>query len=169
MAEPKQYRKRLRRYERSRDVRFLTFSCFRRLQLLGNDKIKDAFVEHLHETQRATNCKLYAWVVMPEHVHLLLTPDQAVADVPRILRLLKGAFAHRVLERWRELDAPILRRVQSADGTEHFWQSGGGYDRNIISEEAFYEKLQYIHNNPVRRGLVDRSEQWNWSSIHRHP
>jgi len=46
----------------------------------------------------------------------------------------------------------------------HFWQDGGGYDRNIVSDRELYEKVQYIHDNPVRRGLIGRPADWPWSS-----
>jgi putative transposase len=45
-----------------------------------------------------------------------------------------------------------------------FWQRGGGYDRNLRTTRDIHEKIQYIHNNPVRRGLVDRPGDWAWSS-----
>ena len=46
----------------------------------------------------------------------------------------------------------------------HFWQDGGGYDRNIISPQALWSTIQYIHANPVRRGLVGHPSEWEWSS-----
>ncbi len=92
---------------------------------------------------------------MPEHVHLLLDPDLAVAKVPRILSALKGRASTKALERIRQTEgrAPA-----------HFWQPGKGYDRNIHSDREFHEKLDYIEENPVRRGLVARPEEYLWSS-----
>jgi putative transposase len=77
---------------------------------------------------------------------------------------LKRPFAALVLGRWRRLDAAILARVRDRRGQAHFWLGGGGYDRNIISDRELHEKFQYIHNNPVERGLVARPEDWAWSS-----
>jgi len=45
-----------------------------------------------------------------------------------------------------------------------FWQRGGGYDRNLVSKQAVLNSIEYIHNNPVRKGLVKSPEDWNWSS-----
>lgn len=46
----------------------------------------------------------------------------------------------------------------------HFWQEGGGYDRNVKTRESAKKMLQYIHNNPVRRGLAALHKDWLWSS-----
>ncbi len=70
----------------------------------------------------------------------------------------------QILDRWRTLEAPILPRLLDSNGHSHFWQRGGGYDRNIVTESELFEKVEYIHQNPVRRGLVKRSTDWPWSS-----
>ena len=52
------------------------------------------------------------------------------------------------------------------NGNEHyrFWQRGGGHDRNLNEPKAIWAQIEYIHNNPVRRGLCRRPEAWPWSS-----
>ncbi len=107
--------------------------------------------------------QLYAWVVMPEHIHLLILPVQ-MTTVTALLRRLKSPFAKRVIEQWRNVNAPILGRVTDAHGQTRFWQRGGGYDRNLFTDHELMEKIHYIHTNPVRRGLVDRPRDWGWSS-----
>lgn len=160
------HRKRLRRIESPGHVRYLTFSCVRRLPLLSNDAIKTLFVERLTAAQKQHHFELYAWVVMPEHVHLLLRPDLPDHPVPALLQSLKQSVAQRVIDRWRELRAPILPRITDERGRVRFWQPGGGYDRNIISDDELDEKVAYIHDNPRRRGLVQRAADYPWSSIH---
>ena len=60
---------------------------------------------------------------------------------------------------------PELVDCQSSGrSTSRFWQPGGGYDRNIWTAQELHEKIRYIHNNPVRRGLVEQAQQWRWSS-----
>lgn len=156
------HRKRLRRYEIEGHARFLTFSTYNRLPLFGNDAIKDAFAEHLARARGRDGFRLLAWVLMPEHVHLVVWPREVL--VSRTLSGLKRGFAREVLGRWRELEAEILARVTDAQGRQRFWQRGGGYDRNIRDEDELREKIWYIHNNPVTRGLVDRPTDWAWSS-----
>lgn len=157
------HRKRLRRIEQPGHVRFLTFSCYHRLALFNNDAIKDAFVTQLIDAQQRFKFALVAWVIMPEHVHLLLQPDSG-QTLSVSLSAIKRPFAVKVLRRWRALKAPILERLRDADLNEHFWQAGGGYDRNIYSPTELDEKIRYIHANPVNRGLVPRPTDWGWSS-----
>ena len=157
-------RRTLKRIEEPGHARYLTCSCYRRLPLFDNDRIKDAFVDQLARVRRRRAFALYGWVVMPEHFHLLLVPHLPEVTVTDVLRGLKRPFAKAVLGRWRELDAAILGGVRDARGNPHFWLRGGGYDRNIVSRHELHEKLAYIHNNPLRRGLVDRAADWPWSS-----
>ena len=154
-----------RRFETPGQARFLTFSCYRRLPLFDNDRIKDAVVEQFRVAQTETKFETFAWVVMPEHIHLLIVPSLPTYPVGEVLRKIKEPLARRVLKRWTELEAPVLSRLTDPRGHRHFWQRGGGYDRNLFSETQVREKADYIHANPVRRGLVERAEQWRWSSM----
>lgn len=85
--------------------------------------------------------------------------------VPDVLRTLKTGLAKRVIARWRELDATVLGKITDQRGIARFWLRGGGYDRNVFSAKEIEEKIAYIHANPVRRGLVERPEDWVWSSV----
>ena len=152
------------RLERPNQAQYLTFSCYGRLPLFNNDAIKDRFAEHLAAARLSLGFKLFAWVVMPEHAHLLMLPRLPEAPVPVVLQSLKEPFAREVIGRWRELDAPILDRITDKSGKSRFWLPGGGYDRNILDGHELPEKINYIHLNPVRRGLVAKPEQWRWSS-----
>lgn len=108
---------------------------------------------------------MFAWVLMPEHVHLLCCPGDG-ETLGHSLRLIKMSVAKAVLARWAALDAPILGRVADAVGRHRFWQKGGGFDRNVRSDGEFEREVRYIHRNPVERGLVPRPEDWRWSSVH---
>jgi len=159
-----EHRRTLKRYEGLGDLRYLTCSCYCRLQLFNNDQIKDAFVQYLHKTKKRLDFKLYAWVVMPEHIHLLVRPGNPTQTASQLLRGIKAGFAKSMIRRWRELDAPILSRITDSAGKTRFWQTGGGYDRNLFSEQEVIEKIGYIHRNPVRRGLSMSPCEWRWSS-----
>jgi len=161
MAGP---RRTLKRIEDPTHARFLTFSCYHRLPLFQNNSIKDAFIEELTRVRQAMGFQLYAWVVMPEHIHLLLKTADSGVTVAEILTRLKSAFAQRTLGRWRELDAPILKRLDDKSGRTRFWQPGGGYDRNLTTVPQCVAAAEYIHHNPVRRGLVDQAVDYRWSS-----
>ena len=101
---------------------------------------------------------------MPEHVHLLLVPDLPEHPVSRVLSRIKEPFARLLLARWTEIDAPILERITDARGVRHVWQRGGGYDLNLLDENKERAKIDYIHLNPVSRGLVKTAREWRWSS-----
>jgi len=120
----------------------------------------------------ATRCKLdvaiWAYVIMPDHVHVLLYPRRATYEMRQVLVALKRPVsdAARVyLQRsqsTRWIDRLTVRYPSRT--VFRFWQPGGGFDRNIFREKTVPGVIEYIHNNPVRRGLADDSLEWKWSS-----
>jgi putative transposase len=124
--------------------------------------------------RRKFGIRWLGYVVMPEHVHLLLLPERPAAEDPvptsRILHDLKG-FSGRwgkralreVWARSRSLGAAPLDAWATRKGDKPFWKTRA-YDFNVVHEAKVREKLDYMHENPIRRGLVDRPEQWPWSS-----
>ena len=159
-------RKRMERREERNSVRFLTFSCQRRLPLLTDPVTAADFTAALATAHRVRRFELFAWVVMPEHVHLLLRPDQD-DTAAAILKSVKLTVAQLAIARWKRSGDPLLRQVDSATGPR-FWQKGGGFDRNVRSMTEFTREVGYIHANPVRRGLVTRATEWPapLSSVH---
>lgn len=135
----------LKRYQQTRQLHFVTFSCYRRLPYLTNDHAKNTVEQILEHTRRTHNFDLHGYVLMPEHVHLLLSEPER-HDLATTLRVLKQETAKLLI----------------GDG-EHFWQIRY-YDFNVRSEKKRIEKLRYIHHNPVKRGLVLRPEDYRWSS-----
>ena len=101
MANMPTHQKQMRRREAEHAIRFITFSCYQRLPLLQNDAIKTLFFDRLAWSGAQREFRLFAWVVMPEHVHLLLQPQPEVADAAQLLVHLKVGFAKVVLARWR--------------------------------------------------------------------
>ncbi|MGD9790242.1 MAG: transposase [Phycisphaerales bacterium] len=165
------HRKTMRRRETDGGARFLTFSCDHRQPLLAREGVRDLFSACLKAARERHGFDLFAWVVMPEHVHLLIRPIPETT-VETILRSLKIAVARRVLSM-----APTLLPFQpeiapTADGSctaagrrPRFWQPGGGFDRNVRDEFEFFRTVHYIHHNPVERGLATRPEDYPWSSV----
>ncbi|MEM1423742.1 MAG: transposase [Planctomycetota bacterium] len=153
-----------KRIELPDHARFLTWSCWQRMQLLRTPEIRDALIESIAGARKKHEFALSAWVIMPEHVHMLIVPKADGAKTGEVLRTIKEPFARRVLKRWRELDAPVLTKLSDRHGRAHVWQRGGGYDRTLRTREELDEKIRYVHENPVRRGLVEHPEDWAWSS-----
>jgi len=163
-AADSSHRKHLRRWEGRNDIRFITFSCYKRLPLLKHPKVMDLFAATMVRARTAHNFELYAWVVMPEHVHVLLRPRDG-STWENIATGWKSIVARQVLSRWRKLDAPVLRRLHDENGDVHFWQPGGGFDRNVRNLTEFTKDVRYIHRNPVDRGLAAAAADWRWTSV----
>lgn len=153
-------RKRLKRWE-DRGFRFLTFSCFRRERLLGRAEWRDVFVASMVAARERCGFRLVAYAVMPEHVHLLIVPDDV--GVPDVLRSIKQPVAQRAIRRWRETGAKVLDVIRVGEGYR-YWQAGGGFDRLVRDQKELEKTFHYIHRNPVARGLVEKETDWAWSS-----
>ena len=157
-----------RRYNDPRHAHFLTFSCFRRQQLLAKERTRNWLIESIDATRNRLDFAVWAYVIMPEHVHLLVYPRQQPYSVSRMFAAMKVPVARRVLA-WVRRNAPqFLDHMCDAQPngkvSYRFWERGGGYDRNITGDQEIGPVIDYLHANPVRRGLVERPEQWDWSS-----
>ena len=149
-----EHRKTRTRHDHEGHARFLTFSTLNRQPFFNDPNLCNEFADQLMRTHDRHSFKLHAWVIMPEHVHLLIFPI-GEASVSKMLIGLKRPVATRALRHWRDTGANV---------PERFWQQGGGYDRNVFTRDEFNEKIDYIHQNPVKRGLVKNPGDWVWSS-----
>ncbi len=105
---------------------------------------------------------------MPEHVHLLALPRHAISRISKLLFAIKRPFSHRIKQLLIKANSPLLKKltVRQRPGvtTFRFWQEGPGYDRNLETRKAIEAAINYIHLNPVRRGLCETAIEWKWSS-----
>ena len=154
----------LKRHYGQGDLHFVTFSCYRRRPLLGTARARNRFVKILEEVRQRHAFRLIGFVVMPEHVHLLLS-EPAKKNPSKILQVLKQKVARALLKkRSRVTEGQLSLPFEGRTGTEaHFWQRRF-YDFNVWSEKKLREKLQYMHANPVQRKLVQHPRDWLWSS-----
>jgi putative transposase len=133
-------------------------------------------VSALEEAREEHGFHLWAWVIMPEHVHLLIWPppvrDELSGSTTRgrlkgILASLKRPVGRKAIAFLRSSAPDYLAKltVRNRNRTYHrFWQAGPGYDENISHAGILREVADYIPLNPVRRGLVERPNDWIWSS-----
>lgn len=150
----------LRRYHDSGQSHFVTFSCYRRQPKFCSREIYDLLPECLERMRCRFNLRVYGYVVMPEHVHLLLSEPErgTLADA---IHYLKLSFSKRV----RCLTHLNVQHKDVKVGhPEPFWQKRY-YDRNVRNWQEFEVKLRYLHRNPVKRGLVKHAADWKWSSF----
>ena len=157
-------RKSMKRREVQGGIRFVTFSTYQRKPLLIRPGVADEFVTAMSKARMEMGYKLYAWVIMPEHVHMMLLPPESVA-LSRILTSIKVRVAKRVMQAWQRMDDAILHDIVDVNCRTRFWQYGGGFDRNVRTDEELAKEIRYIHRNPIERGLVTRPEDWRWSSV----
>lgn len=147
---------------------FLTYSCFRRWPLLTRERGRRWVIAALEDARRTLDLALWAYVIMPEHVHVLLHPRGTGYEMRRILVALKqpvAKAARQFLENtgqgtWLER---LTVRYPSRQ-VFRFWQPGGGFDHNIFREKTLAAVMEYMHANPVRRKLVAQPTDWEWSS-----
>jgi putative transposase len=138
----------LKRHQTEGDHHFVTFSCYRRLPYLNNDHARTTFLKILEQTRRRHQFYLFGYVLMPEHVHILLS-EPKLQPLSNTFRTLKGETSK------------LLK-----DNRPQFWQRRY-HDFNVLTHPKFSEKLRYLHRNPVERGLVTNPEDYPWSS-YRH-
>ena len=166
----KTYFRKLRRSSPSVELNHayeLTFSCFHRYQFLNRDRTRQWFIEALADARRDLPFDLWAYVVMPEHVHVLAYPRDPEATISRIRSAIKEPVARRAIAYLEEHAPEWLAKITVREGQRvrrRFWQPGGGYDRSAITIETVQSMIDYIHANPVRRNLVDSASDWEWSS-----
>jgi len=160
-------RKKVRHFDLLGDAHYLTFSCYRGMPLLSRDRTRIWFLEELGKAREKHKFDLWAWVIMPEHVHLLIYPRERDYETEKILASIKKPVAYQAIQFVKENAPAFLEEltVRNRNRTYHrFWQAGPGYDGNLDDLEAIYKAIEYIHNNPVRRGLVAQATDWFWSS-----
>jgi len=162
------HRKTVKHYEAIRCFHELTFSCYRRKPLLTNDLWRSMLAESISKSTERHRYDLVAFVFMPEHIHLLVLPQDVNCRISRLLFAMKRPFSFRIKQLLKSAGSPLLEQltIPQRPGIRsfRFWQEGPGYDRNIESDAGIRAVIEYIHMNPVRRGLCEKTSDWKWSS-----
>jgi len=187
------HRKLVRHFHEPGDFHELTFSRYQRRPLLTNDIWRHLLCRAIDRAISCHEFALAAFVLMPEHLHLLVYPRSSAAktlagqssrqwhptprhrtsgsiadELSRLIADIKRPFSGRVKRLLAQAGDPLLTQliVQERPGKQafRFWQEGPGYDRNLSSASSVEQAIEYIHFNPVRRGLVTRAIDWKWSS-----
>jgi putative transposase len=162
------HRKTIKHYDEPGNAHELTFSCYRRMPLLMNDRRRRLLSQGIDRAIDRHGFGLIAFVYMPEHVHLLVFPRKPAAEVARLLYAIKRPVSFRIKGDMLAHHDPLLDRltIRERPGKRsfRFWQEGPGYDRNLGSLKTVKAGIDYIHQNPVRRGLCDSPDRWTWSS-----
>lgn len=155
----------LKHFDHDNRARFVTFRTHRRIPVLTNNRFRRIVIEGIERVRKNTGFRLLAYVLMPEHIHLVIVPPEDaelgshVGDIKRISSL-------HIHESMDDGNGNIVKRLTVVrDGVKKFalWQRRC-YDHNCRTVESVWEKVNYCHNNPVVRGLVKSPEDYRWSS-----
>jgi len=139
----------LKRYQKDGAYHFITFSCYRRRPYLNEDLARILFEEQLERLRRNHKLFVFGYVLMPEHVHLLLSEPKR----------------HSLAATLKVLKAEVSKQLKGE--RKQFWQIRY-YDFNVLTHRKYIEKLRYMHRNPVKRGLVQEPHEWPWSSFNHY-
>lgn len=145
----------------------LTFSCFRRIKMLSKERTCQWMAESIAVACRELNYQLWAYVFMPEHVHLVVCAREREYDTSQLLGRIKEPVSRAAVQFLKRESPEWLTRIRVGHGERpkyHFWQPGRGHDRNVIKGKTLLHMIDYTHQNPVRRRLVEQARDWKWSS-----
>jgi len=145
----------------------LTFSCYEKYAFLSKDRTCEWLAEQLDVVRRELNDHLYAYVFMPDHVHLVVMPNEREYDTSIFLKRLKEPISRKAVQFLKQESPEWLERIRVRRGSKvehHFWQPERGYDRNIVKGKTLLAMIEYTHMNPVRKGFVQQPKEWKWSS-----
>jgi putative transposase len=145
---------------------YLTTVAKDRLPVFRTAAVKNIACAALDEARRSGGFAVYAYVIMPDHLHL-------ITDAPRrpseVLRFVNGVISRRVIDYLKEREyQSSLEKLRQADKARGYKYSLRDHHNNVFfltAEGMFMQKVHYIHQNPVRAGLVERAEQYRWSSV----
>ena len=159
-------RRKRRSFDAEGEVHEYTFSTYQRQPFLTNHDFNRIFLQNLSRARKEHGYLVWAYVLMPDHVHLLIPARKALTR--DILGSIKQPVTKRIVAKMKREDPSFLLQLISGARRGHspysFWQAGGGYDRNVKGPDEYWGCIEYIHLNPVRRGLVERPEDYPWSS-----
>ena len=156
-----------RNYNESGHAHELTFSCYRNWSFLKSDRTCHWLAESINAVRNEQEVDVWCFVFMPDHVHLILHPRRAKYNMAEIRKAIKEPVGRKAIRYLHEHAPEWLPKVTRRRGKREerlFWQSGGGYDRNIYEPNTLMQMIDYIHLNPVRRGFIDQATNWHWSS-----
>jgi putative transposase len=163
---------RLEHFYGQNHLHYLTANTYRKARIFDTDRYNWKFVQTLNDLRTEQGYRIIGYVLMPEHCHLLIWPGP-LADPSQIMQKLSGRTANFILRNLREnLAFPWCRKMLNRfpmppSVHDHAYcrvWNRRGCDLNIWSEKKIQEKLTYMHNNPVKRGLVAHPGDWPWSS-----
>jgi REP element-mobilizing transposase RayT len=147
---------------------FITSTIVEWLPVFTTEACCDIIVRSLTYCREHKGLKIYAWVIMDNHFHAIVSGP----DLPRTITDLKKFTAHEILKQlkiegreWLLNQLSYFCAAHKYASAHQVWQEGV-HPQSIPSDEIMLQKLEYLHNNSVKRGLVASPEHWRYSSAH---
>ena len=145
---------------------FLTCTIINWIPLFTRPQTVDIILNALQYRQQHNGWKVYGYVILENHLHLVVQADDLLAELPlfksytarQLIDYLKECHAERVLKQMA-----FFRKAHKLDREYQCWEEGS-HPQLIQNAEMLRQKLDYIHFNPVKRGYVDKPEHWRYSS-----
>ena len=150
-------------------LHFITCSCYHRHQILGTPARRDLLLTVTELMRGRYQFVIVGYVIVPEHIHLLISEPQT-GTPSTVIQAIKLSFAQRLLQARVPHFSRLLRevglsRTELPQPAPHYVWQRRFHDFNVWSQQKETEKLRYLHRNPVARGLVEKPEDWRWSSF----
>jgi len=144
---------------------FITTVALNRLPVFRTDALKGVACRALDEARHSAGFALFAYVIMPDHLHAIADGTLKASET---LRYLNGILGHRVIQFLKEggFTTSLEKLRGTRKGRRHEYSLVDHHSNSlpVFSESFFMQKVSYIHFNPVRAGLVERAEDYRWSS-----
>jgi putative transposase len=150
-------------FDKESEYHFTTYCAFRDEAVLILNGIPEILLGNLEQIREEFHLQIFGYVVMPTHLHLIWFIP-ADACILKVLKYFKGRTGKQVISHLRNYAYYDLSRITRPNGDRSLWKRKF-YDFNLTSEKKFIEKMDYIHGNPVKGGLVNEPADWAYSSF----
>jgi putative transposase len=159
--------KHCKRYNLPGHAHALTFSCYQRQPFLLDQAICKLLSDSINGAAQKHRFSVWGYVLMPEHVHLLVFSAARPYSISAFLQSVKQPVARTVIHRWKQISDSRLSKIQTGQKHQPYrlWLPGGGFDQNLCDRNACVDVIRYMHFNPVKRKLVVCPSEWFYSSF----
>ena len=151
-------------------IYIVTSSIVGWISIFNENCYSDILIEEIKYRRCKGQLKLYGYVIMPNHIHLIISSNK----ISNLMRNMKSYVARKIIDELilkKNEDVlnqfKTLKKKSKVNSEYQIWQEGF-HPKLIISEKELRQKLDYIHNNPVSKGLVDEPQQWKYSSYNNY-
>jgi len=148
------------------NIYYLTSSIVQFIPIFVDSNVFNIMIESLNFYRINKNMRIYAYVIMDNHFHLIAQSDSLSNDMKNIKRFTAREIINYLelkQKSWALNQFSYWKKQHKKDSNYQIWQEGF-HPQQIISDEMMTQKIIYIHNNPVKRGLVSKAEDWIYSS-----